>query len=156
MPKYKRRIKLVDPLFQIHLTLIFVGLSAMGLVMQFILFQSSLSKLSSQLPSDGAVLMEAVNGALPGLLGLTILVILPLTYIVGVLTTFRIAGPIFRMKAYLRDAAEHGYTGPCRLRKGDKLTGLAHQMSLTLEKMSSAGDESPRVEVREATPERVA
>lgn len=137
MAKHKRRIKLVDPKLQIQLTMIFVGLSALGIVMQFILFQSTMSELSSQLPHDGSRLMEAVNGVLPGVLGITLLAIMPLTYIVGVLTTFRIAGPVHRMKMYLRDVEEHGFQKPLRLRRGDKLVELAEQLSHTVEKLAA-------------------
>ena len=141
---HKRRLKLVDPKLQIQLTMVFVGLSALGVVMQFILFQSTLSKLSYQLPNDGLLLMESVNSALPGILGVTLLAILPLTYLVGVLTTFRIAGPVYRMNMYLRDVAEHGYHGPCRLRKGDKLQELAAQLSKTVEHLSEPGSQQSR------------
>lgn len=133
MAKFKRRIKLVDPKLQIQLTMTFVGLSALGLVMQFILFQSSLSQLSAELPNDGNQVMEAVNGILPGVFGITMLVILPLTYAVGVLSTFRIAGPVYRLKLFLREIREKGYEEPCRLRDGDKLQDLADEISETVE-----------------------
>jgi len=152
MTKHKRRIKLVDPKLQIQLTLIFVSLSALGLLIQFILFQSTLSRLASELPHDGARVMDAVNGSLPGVLGITLIAIMPLVYAVGVLTTFRIAGPVYRMKQYLRQVAEEGYKEPVRLRKGDKLVDLAEQLSATLQKLSeheptrTSGTDAPDAE----------
>lgn len=143
MVQHKRRIKLIKPRLQIQLTLIFMSLSALGILMQFILFQSTLSKLAVGLPNDGSRLMEEMNGSLLGMLGVTLLAILPLTYLVGILTTFRIAGPVYRMEIFLREVAEKGYVYPCKLRKGDRLQDLADQMNTTLETLSQAQHEAP-------------
>jgi outer membrane murein-binding lipoprotein Lpp len=143
MVKYKRRIKLIKPRLQISLTMIFMGLSALGILMQFILFQSTLTKLATGLPNDGSRLMEQMNGSLLVVLGVTLLAILPLTYLVGVLTTFRIAGPVHRMQTFLGEVEQKGYTHPCKLRKGDQLQDLVAQLNATLEALGQEGDASP-------------
>lgn len=140
--KHKRKIKLIKPRLQIQLTLIFMSMSVLGLIMQFILFQSTLSQIAAGLPTDGTRLMEQTNGSLMQVLGITLLAILPLTYLVGVLTTFRIAGPVHRMESFLRGVSEHGYTGPCKLRKGDKLQSLCDQLNSTLAKVSAEDREA--------------
>lgn len=153
MAKYKRRIKLIKPRFQNRLTLTFMGLSALGILMQFILFHSTMGRLAAGLPSDGSVLMENMNGALLGVLGITLFAILPLTYVVGVLTTFRVAGPMYRVEEYLRDIVKNGYSGPCTIRKGDKLQELVDELNeatLHLVSKSAATPEHPERDEREA------
>lgn len=121
MAKHKRRIKLIKPRFQNQLTLVFLGLSALGLVMQFMLFQATMSELAASLPTDGGYLVNEMNGTALRVLGISLFVILPLTYVIGVLTTFRIAGPLHRIEMHMESMKKDGYTGPCRIRKGDKL-----------------------------------
>lgn len=125
MAKYKRRIKLIKPGFQNRLTLVFLGMSVLGMVMQFILFHATLGEFALKLPTDSALLMEVMNQDALRVLGISLGVILPLSYLVGVLTTFRIAGPLHRIEMHLNAIAEDGYTGPCTIRKGDKLQELA-------------------------------
>ena len=129
MAKYKRRIKLIKPRLQLRLTLIFVGLAALSLLMQFVLFMNTLGRVATSLPNDGAILWTELNSTLLVVTGTSFLVFMPLIFLVGVLTTFRIAGPVHRMEMYLRDLKQKGYSGPCSLRKGDKLTDLARLLS---------------------------
>lgn len=136
MSKYKRTIKLIKPRLQIQFTLVFLGLSVLGLVMQLILFQAAISRIASVLPTDGNQMMGEVNGTLLPLLGITLLGILPVTYLVGVLTTFRVAGPVYRMEQYLKALQEKGYTGPCRIRDGDQLQELVTELNKAVEKLA--------------------
>ncbi len=129
MAKYKRRIKLIKPRFQNQLTMVFLGLSALGLVIQFMLFQSTMGELAAGLPSDGAYLMNEMNSTALRVLAISLLVILPVTYVIGVLTTFRIAGPLHRIEMHLDAIKQDGYTGPCRIRSGDKLQEFAEKLN---------------------------
>ncbi|MFT7485380.1 MAG: hypothetical protein ACI9F9_001230 [Candidatus Paceibacteria bacterium] len=137
MARHKRKIKLIKPRFQNQLTLIFMGISSLGILMQCILFYSALGKLAADLPSDGSLLMEQMNGTLLWVLGITLLAILPLTYVIGVLTTFRVAGPMYRMEKHLRGIAKDGYTGPCTIRKGDKLQGLVEELNVATRSLAA-------------------
>jgi methyl-accepting chemotaxis protein len=124
-PTYRRRKKLIKPRLQLKLTMIFVGLSALSLLLQFVLFQNTLATAALELPHDSIVLMEASTGMLLRVLAMSFLVFLPLTFMVGILTTFRIAGPVYRFEQFL-DAVRAGKCPPnFRLRKGDELTDLA-------------------------------
>jgi nitrogen fixation/metabolism regulation signal transduction histidine kinase len=49
---------------------------------------------------------------------------LPLTIAVGILVTFRIAGPVYRLKEFLKSIASGATPEDCRLRKGDELQDL--------------------------------
>ncbi len=151
MSKHKRRIKLIKPRFQNQLTLVFMGMSALGILMQFILFHSTLGKLAAGLPSDGSRLLENMNGALLGVLAITLFAILPLTYLVGVLMTFRVAGPMYRIEQYLKAITKHGYTGPCTIRKGDKLQELVDELNKATEALTEQSTSTtPSQDDREA------
>ncbi len=156
MSKYKRRIKLIKPRLQIQFTLVFLGLSVLGLLMQFLLFQAATTRIAAVLPADGNQVMGEINGTLLSLLGITLLAIMPVTYLVGVLTTFRIAGPVYRMEQYFSELQEHGYTGPCRIRKSDQLQELVAAMNKAVETLAQSEpicadvSESPPTERRAA------
>jgi len=137
MAEFKRRKKLIKPQLQLRLTMIFVGLSALALIMQFTLFMSIMSQLSLKLPHDGAILMEEMNRSLIYVLGMSLLMIAPLTFLVGIMTTFRIAGPVYRVEMYLRELARGEYSGPCTLRRGDKLKGLVALLNEAVDTMRS-------------------
>ena len=122
---YKRRKKLIKPRLQLKLTLTFVGLSALSLLLQFVLFQTVLAEAALLLPNDHDVLMGETNGLLLKVLAVSFLVFLPLTFLVGVLTTFRIAGPVYRFEQFLNAVRRGERPKDFRLRKGDELTDLA-------------------------------
>lgn len=142
---YRRRQKLIKPRLQLKLTLIFVGLSALSLLLQFVLFQSALTNVALELPNDSDLLMGATNGLLIRVLLGSFLVFLPLTFLVGVLTTFRIAGPIYRFEQFL-DAVRRGNRPPnFRLRKGDELVDLASLINEATEPLRVPDDEGTPV-----------
>jgi signal peptidase II len=124
MPQHKRRIKLIQPRLQIKLISAFIGMSALALTLQFLLFTSSLTELASELPEDGPALIERVPAHVQRILLVSFLVFLPLTFCVGVLITFRIAGPLYRFEMYLKQVIRGEKPPDCRLRKGDELLGL--------------------------------
>lgn len=122
---YRRSRKLIKPRLQLKLTLTFVGLSALSLLLQFLLFQSALAEAALGLPNDSGVLLGRSTDILLRVLAASFLIFLPLTFLVGVLTTFRIAGPIYRFEQFL-GAVRRGERPPdFRLRRGDQLTELA-------------------------------
>ena len=54
MAKYKRKIKLIKPTMQLRLTMVFVGMSALSLLLQFILFMATMSQVALELPREGS------------------------------------------------------------------------------------------------------
>lgn len=121
----RRRKKLIKPGLQLRLTGIFVGLSALSLLLQFVLFTNVLHESAIRLPNDGPILLEELNGITSRVLLISFLVFLPLTLAVGVLCTFRIAGPVYRFESFLRAILRGERPRDFRLRKGDQLTELA-------------------------------
>ena len=143
---YRRRKKLIKPRLQLKLTLTFVGLSALSLLLQFILFQNTLAEAALDLPHDSDVLLGATNGLLAHVLLVSFLAFLPLTFLVGILTTFRIAGPIYRFEQFL-SAVQRGERPPdFRLRRGDELMDLAALINAATEPLRKEESSVPEGE----------
>lgn len=56
--------------------------------------------------------------------GLSLAILVPVTFVFGILLTFRVAGPIYRFEQYLRSVAKGEQIGPCKIRQGDELQPL--------------------------------
>lgn len=122
---YVRRRKLIKPRLQLKLTCLFVGLVALSLLLQYTLFSNRLTHLALRLPNDSDVLLNSTNQMLGQVLALSFLMFLPLTLLVGIMATFRIAGPVYRIEKFL-ESVEAGQCPPdFHLRKGDELQELA-------------------------------
>jgi len=121
---HKRRVKLIQPKLQLRLTAIFGGVALTSLLLQFLLFMQMFSELAVRLPNDALIVLSEMRGELLGVLGFSVLVLLPLTFSVGVLVTFRIAGPVYRLERYLEQVARGERPRDCKLRKGDELQNL--------------------------------
>jgi hypothetical protein len=123
--KHKRRIKLIKPRLQLHLIAAFIGLSALGFLLQALLIAMRLSERAAFLPTNaGNALIEMIPRLPLEVLLLSFGILLPLTFAVGVLVTFRIAGPVFRFEQFLKEVINGTQIGPCRIRRGDALHEL--------------------------------
>ena len=121
---HPRRIKLIKPLLQLKFVGVFAGVSALGFLLQSLHVGLRLSELAASLPEGGAYLM-AVMPELPiEILLVSFGMLLPLTIAVGILVTFRIAGPVYRFETYLKAVLRGDETGLCRIRKGDEFQEL--------------------------------
>lgn len=126
--KFVRRRKLIKPRLQLKLTGLFVGLSALSLLLQLVLITNRLTHVALELPNDSDVLLGLSNMVLLQVLAGSFLIFLPLTLLIGVLATFRIAGPLYRIEMFL-NAVEAGECPPdFHLRKKDELQDLAAQI----------------------------
>lgn len=117
----RRRRKLIAPGLQLRMVGAFLAMSALSLLLQFMLFARNLSATAASLPNDGAVLMGEMNRLLAETLLLSFAIGLPVTALVGVLQTFKVAGPIHRFREFLGDVARGEQPEDCRIRRGDEL-----------------------------------
>ncbi len=140
--KYKRRKKLIKPRLQLKLTLTFVGLSALSLLLQLVLFQSTLSSAALELPNDSQLLMSNTNAVVLRVVAISFGVFLPLTFLVGILSTFRIAGPVYRFEQFLRAVQRGERPRNFRLRKGDELMDLAQLINDATEPLRTDEDKT--------------
>lgn len=120
----RRRIKLIKPRLQLTLIAVFVGLSSLGFLMQSLHVGLRLSELAASIPGGGRHLMALMPELPIEILVVSFGMFMPLTIAVGIIVTFRIAGPVYRFERYLRDVADGKEVRPCKLRKGDQLMEL--------------------------------
>ena len=142
MATYKRRKKLIQPRLQIRLILAFLGVALLALMLQFILFASTIATLAADLPQEGEILIERIPGYTLAVLGISIGVLLPLTFFVGILTTFRIAGPLYRFEQHLKAIARGEDPGVCRIRKGGVLQEFGRTWNAALDRLRADGGRS--------------
>ena len=147
MAKYKRRIKLIQPRLQLKLIGTFLGMSALAMLLQFLLFTSSMSEVATQLPEDGMILLSELQQTTWQIFLLSFGMLLPLTFLVGVLVTFRWAGPIYRFKDHLGRIARGERPGHCHIRKGDELQDFCDLLNKALDNLQ--GHDSSRDDSRE-------
>lgn len=130
---FLRKNRLPKPKIQLRLVLGFLGVSTLALSAQVLLLANRLMRLSQDLPVSG----DEIRSALPGLLSevflFSFLVLLPSVLAIGVMLTFRMAGPIYRFESYLGDVVAGKETGPCRIRKGDELQELCDLINAALD-----------------------
>ena len=119
-----RTKKLIDTRLQVKLTSYFVCLVLAALLFQFVLFASVMADSAAELTEVSSTLYEEFRSSLFRCLIYSLLVVLPLTIGVGVLATFRIAGPVYRFSQFLKSVADGQRPADCVLRKGDELQEL--------------------------------
>jgi hypothetical protein len=122
--RHRRRIRLVRPRLQLRLMGAFLGVALLALTLQYLVFQRVLVEAAASLPNDGAALLVQTNGRLALVFGVTVLLLLPATFAVGLLVTHRLIGPIYRFEKYLAQVIAGETREPCRIRKGDELVEL--------------------------------
>ena len=117
-------MRLIRPRLQLRLILTFLGTGALGLLLQYMLIAAALASVAEDLPSDGPQLMQSTGKLLLVVLLVSLGVLMPLVFFIGLWATHRFAGPIFRFESYLRSVARGEKPPDCRLRKGDELQEL--------------------------------
>ena len=121
---YRRRRKLIKPGVQLTLSGVFAGITILSLLLQALLFSSLLTSTAERMPVGGNYLIDLMPTLLLRSFLFSFGIALPLTLAIGVLATFRIAGPIHRFENYLRGVIRGGQLGPCKIRDGDALAEL--------------------------------
>ena len=136
--KYKRRKKLIKPGLQLRLVAIFTGVALVGLLLQAQLLSQELAMLIAEDP--GAPL---TTSAIAPLVGRCILLsigwVLPMSVAIGILSTFRLAGPIYRIETHLAAIERGEDPGECRLRQGDQLQDLCAQVNRSVAVLRGQG-----------------
>jgi nitrogen fixation/metabolism regulation signal transduction histidine kinase len=112
--------KLVRADIQLKLTLHSALLTVFALVLQSLLVLSTMSGVSAESAGPGDQHELIMNASLEALL-LSLGIVLPLALAVGVLSTFRIAGPLHRFAEFMKETKRGDRPEDCVLRKGDEL-----------------------------------
>lgn len=122
--QHPRRNKLIQPRLQLWLVSSFVGLAGVGLLMQFLLLGYRLTSRSSEIAGLSGEVVDEVPSVLLETLLFSLVVVVPLIFAIGILVTFRIAGPIHRFETYLQSVIRGEQVDPCKIRTGDRLQPL--------------------------------
>ena len=126
---YKRKKKLINPSLQLRLVAVFLCTAGVAVQVEAILIALTLSQLAGKLPNDGGILLTALPEFLRTNLLLTLALLVPLTIGIGVVATFKIAGPLYRFEQFLRAVRDGEQTEPCRIREGDELRELCQLLN---------------------------
>ncbi len=116
-----RKKKLINPGLQLRLVAIFLCSAALAVQAEAILITYTLTKLAEDMPNDGSVLLSQLPEFVRTNLLLTFALLAPLTLGVGIVATFRVAGPLYRFQQFLQAVKEGRQVEPCTIRKGDEL-----------------------------------
>ena len=120
----RRSKKLILPSLQLRLVLVFLGTACVSVLAQAITLNRSLQHLFTKLPGQEALLLEEWPALLRSNLLWTFALLVPLMFAIGIMVTFRIAGPLHRFETYLRQLAAGQNPGACRIREKDHLHDL--------------------------------
>lgn len=130
-PKFKRKQYLVQKRFQLKyvgliLALTFLTAALCSYVVYYTTMINLGEKLASVYPQGRLVsIVRIVNFRII----LSVLLVSPLVALVGIMLSHRIAGPIFRMEAFLKNMAAGDLTSKITLRAGDELINLSDGMN---------------------------
>jgi methyl-accepting chemotaxis protein len=150
-PHQRRRVKLILPALQFRLIAYSGAIATLALGLQFLLFSRLVGQLAARLPSENVRALELGSRALLEALGLSAMLLLPLVLWIGINATFRIAGPLFRMKRYLEQVARGEKPADCQLRRGDQLQDFCAAINEATRPLRQATSEQQRAEQRTAT-----
>ncbi len=142
-PTYRRRRRIIKPRLQWKLIASFVGILILGMLLQYLLLAQQLTELAERLPSDASILTAETPALLGAVLFVSFLILLPVTIVVGVLLTFRIAGPIYRFEQHLGAIARGENPGTCYIRKGDDLVELCALINDATQALGQASLDDP-------------
>ncbi|MFT5048756.1 MAG: hypothetical protein ACI8QZ_000143 [Chlamydiales bacterium] len=128
----KRLQKLSKAALQVKMILAFLVVSVLSALFQIYLLNRFALLLSQRLPTDGDLMLTHLPGMLLSSLALTFVVLVPGTFLVGILITHRVAGPVHAIERHLRRFVRGEKPGPCVIRKSDELHELCDLVNQAL------------------------
>ena len=135
MAKFKRKKKLINSRLQLKLIGVFLAVSCVASLFQVVMLNRSMMNLATRLPSDGDLLLSFVPSILITNVLLTFAVLAPLTFLIGLLVTHRVAGPAYNMTRYCESIARGETPGPCRIRTDDELWELCNALNAAITRL---------------------
>lgn len=137
MNQYKklRRKKLIEPRIQLRFGLLFLSLAMVAVLVQSIVIVNVIQQVARRLPNDGVELTSELPFILAGTTLLTLILLAPLSLVIGIRSTFPLVGPLYRFRAHLGELAAGRNPGPCRIRKTDELQDLCVLINEAMERI---------------------
>lgn len=135
--RYKRKQYIVAAKFQLkYAGMILLLVFLTGILCSYVVYYTSMivlgDKLASVYPQGHLVsIVSAVNSRIL----LSLILISPIIFMIGIFASHKIAGPIFRIEKTLDGMAKGDYSAPITLRKNDELVALANGINKVMESM---------------------
>jgi hypothetical protein len=130
--KNRRKNYVPLPALQIQLVLICLFFAACTGMLQALLIQRFVTELLQQLPEASALARADASVWVLSQFFLSLAIMFPVVLGLGILITFRFAGPLVNIEKHLRRVAAGEDPGPCRLRKGDQYQSIADAVNLAV------------------------
>lgn len=125
----QRKRVLILPRLQWRLVAAFLSAACISTVVQMLLLNLALTRLANQAPAARAAVLEASPDILRTQILLTFGLMVPLVVAVGLLETFRVAGPLYKFRGYLEKVVAGEQPPPCALRQEDELHDLCRLLN---------------------------
>lgn len=142
MAQYRRTRYLIKPRLQMMFVLVFLSTASLYVLLQAILLNLTMQRVSQELPTGSEAVMPHVLSALRTNLFLTFAILIPVSLSIGIVVTFRVAGPVHRFETYLKQILSGERPGPCRLRDADELQELCSLINQVTEPLRATPEES--------------
>jgi hypothetical protein len=129
MPASRRAIVPTFSRHKVRLLGAFGAISGLALLLQHLLFSRALHQVARTLPSDGEILIAQLDQMLLTLLLGAFVVLLPITFLVGMVAAGAWVGPLERMERFLREIARGEAPEDLELRSSDELNELGRLLN---------------------------
>ncbi len=135
---FQRKRVLILPRLQWRLVAAFLSAACISTVVQMLLLNLALTRLANEAPAARGPVLEASPDILWTQIVLTFGLMVPLIIAVGLLETFRVAGPLYKFEGYLKDVLAGRNPAPCTLRQEDELQDLCRLINAATQPVARA------------------
>lgn len=146
----KRKRKLIEPRIQLRFALIFLTTSALAVLVQTMVVCYLMLGIADRLTHDGVELKSHLPDVLAGSLLCTSVLLVPLTLAVGIKSSHKVVGPLYRFRLYLSELAAGSKPQPCRIREDDELQDFCELLNRATEPLRRADPAPAAAPTREA------
>ena len=146
-----RQKKLVHPRLQGRFLTLLLAAAGATVLVHAALTVWALASLAAELPHDAVQVRDAIPGTILLSSLATLLVVLPVFLLLGIVGTFRIFGPLYRFRVFLRAVAAGRHPAPCHIRRGDELQDICQLLNVvTAPLREDQAEPEPSLTEREA------
>ena len=138
MTSYKRRNKFPKPRYQFQFGVAFATAALVAILVQAFLLNLTLREIAAGLVSDELAMLETWPEAFLSNILTSIAIIVPASLAVGMLTVFRVAGPLRRLENHMTSFLNGEDLGECRLRSGDQLVEFCSTINKVMDRARAA------------------
>jgi signal transduction histidine kinase len=135
-----RKIFIINPKFQLKLSLIICGLVLLGSV----IYPKTIYDLFEKIIAIQPELAERYIESRQNLLNVLFLIegaFLGLAFLIGIFISHRIAGPMYKMQNYLINYRAGDIDHPLNFRDGDNFQEVADELNLTIDHLNNRTDD---------------